>query len=221
MRKMLLALAAGFALFGGTSAWADMLDFTIPPINPGAVIAFAGDANPLVGMNISITAVTDTETAVSLPITGGILNFQTGPKDGNLGSILVFNPGGFLVITGGIPLLGIPNGTVLKSGTNVGAQVAPGVTGINVAIGTPPFADAINPALAAFFGFPATGWTGSFNISFATSAADLNAGFTSSSVLSGNVVETLAVPETSSFVVAVLSSLGLIGYGLRRRRKGE
>jgi hypothetical protein len=220
IRSLALALATGLALIGSTSARASsgLLDFTVPAVNPGASISFAGGANPLVGTGITITDVegvgTPLNDLVTKLITGGVLTFTSGNLTGSSPGEWDFGAGapGGITIKGGIASLGIAGGSTLLTGQIESASVVASTGNFKVAISD--FVNIVNPTLAAFYGNPSTGWSGNFNIGF--SAPGTSPGtFTSTGVSSGDVIT--SIPEPSSFVLGCIA-LGTIGYGLRRRK---
>ncbi|MGC8641282.1 MAG: PEP-CTERM sorting domain-containing protein [Isosphaeraceae bacterium] len=215
MRHAIFALAAGVALIGGSSAWAQSLDFTVPAVNTGASISYATSGGDLVGTSISITDVTGIGTpsnaGAPVGITNGFLNFSSGAFASVNGSEWDFGGGGPITITATSPF----GGGALLSGTITNAQVTGSGGTYHVAIAA--FFNTISSGVASYFGVPTSGWSGNLSISFNTSNAVTAPGtFTSSSVRSGDV--TTSVPEPSTMAIAGLGALGLIGYGLRRRR---
>jgi hypothetical protein len=219
MRKMIFALAAGLALFGGTSAWAQSLDFTVPGLNPGASISYAGGATDLVASNITITTVqglgTPLNNLVITALTNGLLNFTSGAFAGVVGTEWTFGGGG----AGSITISATGPASVLPSplltGQILNAQVTGSGGGFHVAIAA--FVNTIGTGLASLYGVPTTGWSGNLNIGFTTPDGPVApAAFNSSLVSSGDVLCT--VPEPSTMAIAGLGGLGLIGYGLRRRK---
>jgi hypothetical protein len=193
-------------------------------VNNGASINYATSGGGLVGSKIRITEVTGEGTTPGfpaagsvVPITGGILNFTSGAFTGTSGGEWVFGMGapGSITITGSGP--GIGSG-VLLTGRILEADVTGSKKNFHVAIGA--FVNTISSALAAYFGVPAgpgMPWSGNLNIGFTTSGKPIAPGtFNSINVSSGDVIT--SIPEPSSLAIAGLGGVGLIGYGLRRRR---
>lgn len=196
----------------GTAAFADSLDFNIAPPTSGS-ISYNGTGGPLVGSGISVNTVTGLGTAANtgtgLSISGGLLGWVTGPLTGATSSSWSFGggSGSSLTLTGGISSLGIASGTTLLSGYWGTATVTS--IGNNFDIAGASFFDYVNPVLAAYFGEPsASAWNGNFNISF-FAAGTPPSGFTSSQVLSGDVVTTVPVPEPASAALVVLGLFGI------------
>jgi hypothetical protein len=112
-----LALGVGFAV----PAHPLLLDFALNYGAAGGSIGFEGSLNPLVGTNIVVSNVQDLDNPGLAPlvITGGLLNFSTGPFSGNIADIWQFGGGSqsSLQITGAVDSLGIPAGTTLLPGT--------------------------------------------------------------------------------------------------------
>jgi hypothetical protein len=217
-------------MLGATPAFAAIpaLDFGVPGSNPGAVISYAGGATPLVGTNITVANVLGLDTPLNdldlLTISNGKLNFTTGnwTSSPTINDWEFASPGpvGGLTIVGGIASLGIANGTALLTGQIKGANVSQvGSSAFKVAIAF--FINTVDATLAAHYGLlggASYTWTGDFNIGFSCpSPCSAPGAFTSSRVTSGDVI-TSPVPEPSTMAVAGLGALGLIGYGIRRRR---
>jgi len=221
MKKTIFALAAGLALIGGTAAQAQPeIDFTVPALNPGASITYAGGAAPLVGTAITITQLqglnTPSNSGAILTVTGGTLGFTSGNLTSSTASSWVFGVGPASAVT-------INGSTAHGSGALLSGQVesvivtASGANNFNVAIGV--ILNIVNPTLASFFGLSggsSNPWTGNFNIGF-TAAATPPGAISSTQVLSGDLITT-PVPEPSTMAIAGLGALGMIGYGLRRRK---
>ncbi|MCX5806529.1 MAG: hypothetical protein NT010_10760 [Proteobacteria bacterium] len=164
-----------------------------------------------------ITAIADVGPSKSLEITNGMLNFISG--DHIPGSGWSWGPGGSITITGGVKdsygsqLL--PDGTILMSGSFNSAEVYPSGPRFKVAVSE--FLDTKDPDLVSYFGFdPKSAWVGDFNISFLTKNVLIGNTFKSTTVLSGNVVNTpvpVPIPPT-----VLLLGAGLIGIGFVRKR---
>jgi hypothetical protein len=130
---------------------------------------------------------------------------------------------GSITIGGTIPAQGTFGGDTpgpQLSGAIQSAIVTASGNNFNVAIGM--FINTIDPALAAYYGEPTTGWFGFFDIGFQAVASDSSpstgTGWGSSTSVSSGDVLTSSVPEPSSVVLAGLGALGAIGYGLRLRK---
>jgi PEP-CTERM motif len=226
MKKMIFALAAALPMLGGTAARAQpTLDFTVPASNPGASISYAGGATDLVGTGITITQVQGLDTPMSNlvieAITSGALNFTSGAFTGNVGTsewVFGAGPAGGLTITGGISSLGLANGSTLLSGTIESVSVI--AAGSTFKVGIAAFLNTINSTLASHYGFQGgsgASWTGVYNIGF-NAKGSAPGSFSSSSVQSGGVDTSPIVPEPSSLVIAGLGALGMIAFGLWRRK---
>jgi len=223
MRKMIFALAAGLALFGGTSAWAQKLDFSVPAGGSGS-ISYAGGATDLTATGIGVASVLPTGTplhsGVSLPYTPlGTLAFSSGAytSTGSSSTVWNFLGGGAITISGTLTPNPPDTGTQL-SGTVQSATVTnvSGVFDLAVTV----FVNTIDATLATYLGVPTTGWSGALHIDFNPASTNTSpstgTAFASTSVGSGDVVT--SVPEPSSLAIAGLGGLGLIGFGLRRRK---
>ncbi len=229
MRKMIFALAAGLALFGGTSTWAQTLDFTVPANSSGS-ISYGGGNTDMVASGLTVSSVTGKNgtplnNLVTLLFTtpNGALNFTTGAYTsvGSSSTVWNFGGGGPITIAGTIPVQSpsFPGDTATQlSGTIQSASVTD-VSGVfNLAVAV--FINTIDPTLAAYYGVPTGGWSGALHIDFSpatTNSPLTGTAFSSTSVGSGDVV-TNVVPEPSTMAIAGIGALGMIGYGLRRRK---
>jgi len=226
MKKMIFALAAGLALIGGTAAQAQpQLDFSTNGGEPGTV-SYAGGTNALIG-SVTVNSVkgefgTPLNNNVSLGITSGNLSFSTGPASGTAGAwSWTGTAGNYITITGGVagttPPLGA--GSTLLSGTISHASVQ-NVSGTIYADLTA-FVDTVNATLASFYGLtggPGVGWIGSVTLDIELSGNPAaGSTFSTTNIGSGDTF-TNPVPEPSSLAIAGLGALGMIGFGLRRRK---
>jgi len=229
MRKMIFALAAGLGLFGGTSVWAQVLDFNAPG-GTGSV-TYAGGANPLVVTGVGVTSViglgTPLHPGVSLTYTpAGTEAFTTGNyvAAGSGGNIWNFGGGGPITISGTIPAQGTFPGDVAGTqltGTIQSARVD--TTGPATSVVLSVFINTIDAALSTYYGIP-TGarWAGNLTLHFSpdgiTNTTPATGTAFSSTVVGSGDTTTSPVPEPSSLAIAGIGALGLIGYGLRRRK---
>jgi opacity protein-like surface antigen len=162
----LLAAMLMLGLVAALPAQADPeLDFTIPAVNTGATVTYAGGAKPFNAMNITISNVegidgTPFKNGVTLNITKGLLDFTTGNLTGTSTSPVawIFGSGGTISITGGISALGIAKGSTLLSGNLVGGTILvssyhPTYTVLTASIY---FSDTLDPKLAAYYGVSPT-----------------------------------------------------------------
>jgi hypothetical protein len=202
-----------------SSAFAQaQLDFNMDALHPAtASISYAGGATPLVGTDISVDTVTGLNTplnnGVTLTCAGCLLAFTTGNLTGTNATNWFFGAGGAISIIGGIPALALPAGTNLLLGSFHNAQVTAAGATFKVTIAT--FVDQKDETLAGYYGlagFPS--WDGNLNLSFNAAGLPPNA-FTSSSVLSGDVVNT-PVPEPASVILLGTCLLGVTAL-IRKR----
>jgi hypothetical protein len=222
---------AGTGLYG-----APLLDFNMDAMHgPTASISFAGGANPLVGVDISVDSVLGIDT----PHTGmhslvdATLSFTTGNLSGNDANNWFFSNGGSIQIVGGVDLTGdgdandvgdIAVGTLLLDGQFISASVTKTNSSFRVAIAL--FLDVKDPDLLGHYGLPTTlpngdplPYKGNLNLSF-TASGNPPAGFTSSNVLSGDVTNA-PTPEPVTILLLGTSSMGLAALSRRRRAKAR
>lgn len=228
-----LALVIVFSgLTFSPSAMAMELDFNISAPTSGTV-SYSGSGGVLTGSNIEV----DNVVGLSMPANSNVtsvcvtcvLNFTTGTLSAAGGPPLSgsnnwwsFGSGGTITITGGIQLQGgidIAPGSPLLTGTFNSAFVQDlGLQGFKVTFGT--FFDTKHPDLLTYYGLPpSTQFQGAFTLLFASPDAGIASAFTSSSIFSGNVVNT-AVAVVPLPVAAVLFASGLSGISWFALRKG-
>lgn len=117
--KHLLGVLLTFAL--ATSAWgAPVLKFD-DPIAPGGNVSYSGTlGDPIVGTSIPFQTITGLDTplnsGVTLSCVGCLYNFETGGVTSEGPTTWEAAGGGFVRITGSIPALALPAGTLLASG---------------------------------------------------------------------------------------------------------
>jgi hypothetical protein len=210
------------------------LDYTLDSSNdPQASIYYNPTDGCLYGSNIAVTAITGIGTTQtnqnSLAVTGGLLNFVTGPLTGTAGNTWNFAQGGSITVTGGIAPLSITNAsTPLLSGafnsvsvTQMplnGQLVFAMVGGTFSAVGT--------QSIYNYFNMPSgSSSTDGINLSFLATSGITNNSLNSQSIASGNIVNVpltgpLTDPPTTPIPAAAwLFGSGLMGLaGLRGRR---
>lgn len=232
MRKLfaITAILVGTSL---SAQAAPQLDFNMNATHPaGASISYAGGTTPLVGVNIGVDEVVGLSTPlnnnVTLDLSGplvpgepldlngdAVLSFTTGNLTAVVGSTYFFGGGGSISIVGDVSAIGIPAGTTLLTGTFTSAQVVAAGGTFKVTIAT--FLDVKDERLAAYYGLAgAPGWLGQMNLSFNAAGTPPN-GFQSSSVLSGDVINT-PLPEPTSLALLGMGVMGMMGYAARRRK---
>lgn len=211
------------------SAMAVSLDFNIGAPTSGTV-SYAGDGGALVGSDIEVDNVVGLSTPANANVTAlclsCALNFDTGgltnaggpPPSGSNNGWWSFGSGGTVTITGGVQLQGgtdIALGSTLLSGTfNSAFDQDLGLQGFKVTFGT--FFDTKHPDLLSYYGLtPETPFQGAFTLLFASGNPGIGGAFTSTSVFSGNVVNS-PVPLPAA---ALLFGSGLVGLAGALRKK--
>jgi len=216
MRRLLILFAVVMAGVLVPQANANVsLDFGIPASN-GGTFSWAGAGHDLVASNIGVANVTGESTPLNdgttLSITGGKLNAISGPGTFD-GTNVNFGAGTPTSIT----IVGnIGSGTeTLLSGQVTGAKLEPFLG--SVVLDVTGFTNTVASDLAVFFGVPTSPWAGAFHIDLTLpSGVALGHSFSGAHAGSGDLVT--STPEPSSMVLAGLGALGLIGFGIRRRR---
>ncbi|MGQ0793005.1 MAG: PEP-CTERM sorting domain-containing protein [Deltaproteobacteria bacterium] len=141
----------------------------------------------------------------SFDVTGALIT--NDPDDGTSGELVFDSVAGTLSITGGIPALGIPNGTVLLSavGSTFVVQVVGGV--LSIVVGSGP--DTKDPGLLA-----ALGLTGA---SFAYGGSIIGTGSQGQFIAQTTDVVNAQLPEPATLLLlgSGLAAMGL--FGVRRR----
>jgi hypothetical protein len=229
------ALVGGlFLSFAGNASATLSLDYSLDSSNPLASITYNSSTGCLSGSDIAVTAITGIGTTQTNPntlaVTGGQLNFVTGPLTGITGgNTWNFSPGGSITVTGSITPL-ITNATLLsgafeslsvtemplpQSGLLTFAIVGGTISGV----GTQP--------VYSYFNIPSVSASASgLNLSFlATSGISINS-LNSAGIASGNIFDTPISSNSDGGTVptpipaaAWLFGSGLMGLaGLRNRK---
>jgi PEP-CTERM motif len=155
-----LGVLAGLLLLPSVVWAVPVLKFD-DPLVPGGTVTYDGAGGPAIGTDILFQSIQGLDTplnaGVTLACVGCELDFVT---DANLSEgppLWNFGPGGTLTLTGAVPGLGLPAGTVLLSGTFVGTpnEIIGVDFGLFAAVGT----DTKDPTLAAFYGLTPTDFT--------------------------------------------------------------
>jgi hypothetical protein len=176
----------------------------------------------ITGSNIGIDHVTGLFTpsctiCPSLSITNGALNFQTGAITGTSPLNMDFAPGGSIEITGGIPALGIPNGSVLLEGSFSGGSLS---NYIFFTLFSGEGTDTQNPALASHYGLGSSDYSFvGLDLSGGGLVYNARTGLYQTNTIAATDYANAYVPEpTVSILLA--TALLLTGAALRRRLAG-
>jgi len=230
IRKLMIALATGLYLSGLSvtpSVMAVELDFNISAPTSGT-ISYGGLGGALTGTSIEVDNVVGLSTPLNSNVTSTcvncVLNFTSGTLSGSGGGSnnwWRFGSGGTITITGGVTFQSGPDipsspPSALLSGTFDSAFVQDlGVQGFKVTFGT--FSDTKHPVLLNYYGLdPSAQFQGALSLLFAAPDGGIGSAFSSTSVFSGNVVNTIAaVPVPGA---ALLFASGLSAMACFRRR---
>jgi len=200
-------------------ALAAFLDFTVGDGNldniVGGTISYNAATKILSATNLEIADAKKTPPGFVWLISSGVLNFNTGPL--NLGAsspnFWVFTtPGSLITINGGVPLLGIANGTALMTGSNLTGTLATTAFGWEFAFGY--FNDTKDSTFLNGVGMPVGSYTGTVTVALTAVNVGQNNDWQSTSIVMGDVKNTpVPIPPTVFLMLA-----GLMGIGVVRKR---
>ena len=217
-----LAVLLSIGLTGpcSPSAMAVELDFNISAPTSGT-ISYAGTGSGLIGSNIEVDNVVGLSTPANASVTSlcisCVLNFTSGTlsnaggANANNNGWWSFGSGGSITITGGVQLQGstdIPVGTTLMSGTFNNAFVQDLGTQFRVTFGS--FSDTKHADLLSYYGLTPGPFSGALTLLFGSANGGVGSAFTSTSVFSGNVVNS----PSPTAPVPVPAAVWLFGSGL-------
>jgi hypothetical protein len=185
------------------------------PTTPGGTVSYDGVGGPAIGTDILFQSVqgldTPANSGVTLDCVGCLLNFTTGANVSEGPPLWNFGPDGTITLTGAIPALGLPAGTLLLSGSFDGTpnEVAGTSFGLFAAVGV----DTKNETLATFFGLGTDFLHATTSIQAPlTVGAD---GSFSGIVVNADLNNLAVVPMPMS---GMLLGVGMIGLAVARRR---
>jgi hypothetical protein len=215
MKKLLGLLAV--VLLSATPALAiPALVFDTTPGGAGGSLVYGGAGGPLVGTDIVFVDIASIDTPLNpgatLACSNCSLDFTTGNNTQEGPTQWVWAGGGDFTLTGGVPALGIADGTTLLSGTFTTTPNTPGLASFGtsalfIALGT----DTKNAVLAGFFGLGPNDWNFA-NTEIALGTFTLGVGGAFSAVPNqADIINTQAVPQAAT---SLLLGLGMLFLGL-------
>ncbi len=220
MTTWIAALALTLIVALGTTPSAEAVaSITFDQVVTGGAIAYPVLGGALVGEGILFdffvvagTGATDGVYACS----GCVMGFVTGPAFGDTdGPIYTFAGGGAFILVGGVPAMGIPDGSLLLSGfftaSPINAAVAAGDTVIFEGSGN----DTKNADLTAFLGIDPDQWRAT-HTEFSLGAATINPDGTFFGTITQADLQNIKVVEPASTLLLLLGIGSLAAY--RRRR---
>jgi hypothetical protein len=153
------AVAIAALLLGTTAEAGPVLKFD-DPLAPGGTVSWTGPGAGIVGQDIQFESILGIDTpknaGVFLECVGCAMNFATGPataQPAGGGILITAATGGTLGVTGGVPALGVADGSSLVVGTfsdNPDQAIGPGAE-LGLFGGAGPLAT-FEQAIASFYG---------------------------------------------------------------------
>lgn len=216
-RRLLLVLAV-LLLIAPITASATTIDFGFF----GGAVSYAGGNTPLVIQNSVPLIFSTIPFSGFYGITSGDLDLSTGNW---LSGTYNFSPGGSFTLTGAVPSLGVPQGTLIAGDFSSIGVVAPSNTSGLWSFVASINANTIDPVLASLYGFPPPGsgnvGTGLTNVNLSLyfvpgTAAGPGIGFTG--YASSGDLTVSPVPEPGSLLF-LGSGLLIMGFWVRKLRK--
>lgn len=211
---MVTTLAIGLASAPSAQATASI---TFDQVVQGGTIAYSVVGGPLVGTDILFDFLVVSGTSADGPYgcSSCSLDFTTGNSTGDDdGPIYTFGAGGSFVLTGGIPAMGIADGSILLSGTWTASPANVAVAVGSIITFTGNGVDFKNAEMAEFLGIDPLQWRFT-NSSFSLGQATVNSDGTFTGAITQADLQNIKVPEPGS---ALLLLLGLGSLAAYRRR---
>ena len=221
MMKISHFLSAAVLGLSSVAVNAAVIDFNIAAPTAGT-ISYDGIGGSLMGTAIEV----DSAVGIDTPANSGalgiltcdecLLDFSTGANTGGW----TFGGGGTISITGTLLDANdvvVAAGNLLTGSWTGSSVISLGNSFFSFEIVAGSFTDTKNEGLTTYFGMPTGEYIGGINLSFAmATGTSVGSAFTSTSVYSGDVVNTPAVPVPAAVWLFGSGLIGLVGVARRR-----